>query len=72
MRRTFAGLGAIVLASVALVACGGHAAVAVTSAATGAAVSASVAGADWREFDYDAQRSGVGPADTGITASDMR
>ena len=71
MRRRFAGLGAIALASIALVACGGHAAAAVTSGAPGAAVSASVPGADWREFDYDSQRSGVGPADTGITASDI-
>jgi hypothetical protein len=33
---------------------------------------ASVHGADWRRFDYDAQRSGVGPADTGITSRNVR
>jgi hypothetical protein len=31
-----------------------------------------VPGADWTRFDYDGQRSGVGPADTGITAGDVR
>jgi hypothetical protein len=28
-------------------------------------------GGDWTRFDYDAQRSGVGPADTGITAANL-
>ncbi|HLH64726.1 MAG TPA: PQQ-binding-like beta-propeller repeat protein [Solirubrobacteraceae bacterium] len=30
-----------------------------------------IPGADWPEFDYDPQRSGVGPADTGIEAGDV-
>ncbi|MDQ2761539.1 MAG: PQQ-binding-like beta-propeller repeat protein [Actinomycetota bacterium] len=31
----------------------------------------SVPGGDWTRFDYDAQRSGIGPAATGITARDL-
>jgi outer membrane protein assembly factor BamB len=31
------------------------------------ASAAAVRGADWPEFDYDPQRAGVGPADTGIS-----
>ena len=46
-----------------LVACGGHA----LSASTPGAVPARVPGGDWARFDYDAQRSGVGPSSTGIT-----
>jgi outer membrane protein assembly factor BamB len=30
-----------------------------------------VTGGDWRQFGYDAQRSGAGPADTGITAANL-
>jgi hypothetical protein len=30
-----------------------------------------VPGADWTRFDYDAQRSGVGPVTTGITAANV-
>jgi hypothetical protein len=32
---------------------------------------AAVPGGDWTTFDYNAQRSGVGPPDTGITPSDL-
>jgi outer membrane protein assembly factor BamB len=32
---------------------------------------APVPGGDWTMFDYDPQRSGVGPADTGITAANL-
>lgn len=58
-----------------LVACGGHA-VGSTSGtpAVRAAVSVSAAalpGGDWLRFGYDAQRSGVGPANTGISAADL-
>lgn len=31
----------------------------------------SVPGGNWTTFDYNAQRSGVGPADTGITAANL-
>ncbi len=72
-------LGAVAVA--ALVACGGQA----TSAASGArvtpsrvsaavptaAASTAIPSGDWTTFDYDAQRSGVGPADTGITAANL-
>ncbi|MBV9193447.1 MAG: PQQ-binding-like beta-propeller repeat protein [Solirubrobacterales bacterium] len=37
-----------------------------------AAARRSVPGNDWTRFGYDAQRSGVGPADTGITAANVR
>jgi PQQ-like domain len=69
VRKILPVLAATAVASVALVACGGHAAVAVT--APGAAGAASVPGADWREFGYDSRRTGVGPANTGITAADL-
>ena len=56
-----------------LVACGGHAAGAESATASRAAgaIPASVPGGDWLRFDYDAQRSGVGPAGTGITSGDL-
>lgn len=44
-----------------------------SGAPTGAssAASAPVADGDWTRFDFDAQRSGVGPARTGITRQDL-
>jgi PQQ-like domain len=36
------------------------------------AQSARVPSGDWTRFDYDAQRSGVGPANTGITSRNLR
>jgi hypothetical protein len=39
--------------------------------ATSATESASVPAGDWTRFDYDARRSGVGPADTGIGPGDV-
>ncbi|MGA2929403.1 MAG: PQQ-binding-like beta-propeller repeat protein [Solirubrobacteraceae bacterium] len=36
-----------------------------------AAPAAAVPDGDWSTFDYDAQRSGLGPAATGITAGDL-
>ncbi len=58
-----------------LVACGGHrvgAAAGVSAAGVSTAgVAGPVVGGDWTEFGYDAQHSGVGPADTGITARDL-
>jgi hypothetical protein len=48
-----------------LAACGGRA----TTASSAAGASAgSIPGGDWTRFDYDAQRNGVGPGRTGITA----
>ncbi len=42
-----------------------------TSSAS-ASPAASVPDGDWTTFDYDAQRTGTGPAATGITARDLR
>jgi len=73
--RTAACATALALA-VALVACGGRVAGAstrATAAATSTLVTAAatVASGDWMRFDYDAQRSGVGPSDTGIDAGNL-
>jgi hypothetical protein len=71
--------------AIALVACGGHAArgttpaaTASTASATGTTAAPTATGAravdgdgDWTRFDYNAQRSGVGPAFTGITAANV-
>jgi outer membrane protein assembly factor BamB len=43
-----------------------------SGAGAGPAVPASVVSTDWNRFDYDAARSGVGPASTGITAADVK
>jgi hypothetical protein len=46
---------------------------AITGAGSGARASgAQVADADWPTFDFNAQRSGVGPTETGITARNLR
>ncbi len=63
---------ALVACALLLTACG-HSSpddpVAPTAGAT--AVPASIPSGDWTRFNYDAARSGVGPADTGITAGDL-
>ena len=61
-------------AALLVVACGAHplGASMVRTAVTGEGASVRAPGGDWTRFDYNAQRSGVGPADTGITASDVR
>lgn len=64
------GVFAILLAA-SLVACGGRAASATSASTESTAVPAAVVGADWPSFDYNAQRSGVGPANTGIAAGDL-
>jgi PQQ-like domain len=70
--KLLVGLLSLAASVCLLVACGGHAAGAETkSAATTAAAPASVPSGDWQRFDYDAGRSGVGPADTGIGPSDV-
>ena len=61
--RIAAGAGVIVLA-----ACGGAAA---AHAMAGSGTSASVPDGNWTRFDFNAQRSGVGPADTGITRANL-
>jgi outer membrane protein assembly factor BamB len=73
-RKTLLGLAL----AAGLVACGGRAVSASTVAqdppgAVSAAYQARpVPPGDWLRFDYDAQRSGVGPADTGINAGNLR
>jgi len=66
--------------AILLVACGGHAAVGASDATTPATVAATTApatvaavpGGDWTTFDYNFQRTGVGPAETGISAGNLR
>jgi len=57
--------GALALGAVVLTACGGASASSMAAGATAGGPGA------WTRFDYDAQRSGVGPADTGITAGNL-
>ncbi len=59
--------------AILLVACGGHAIGASGEGEnsgdggnSGATAAANIPSGDWTTFDYDAQRSGVGPANTGI------
>jgi hypothetical protein len=52
-----------------LVACGGHAAPAVAQSV--ASTTASPPSGDWQRFGYDAQRSGVGPASTGVDRANL-
>ncbi|MBV9838407.1 MAG: hypothetical protein JO156_09815, partial [Solirubrobacterales bacterium] len=58
-----------------LVACGGqgHGAAAKRTASNPPAelAAGTAVGGDWPRFDYDPQRSGVGPANTGITAANV-
>ncbi|MGI8572955.1 MAG: PQQ-binding-like beta-propeller repeat protein [Solirubrobacteraceae bacterium] len=63
-------IAAAVACTVALVACGQHAAGAATSALTGPSTARAikhVPDGDWTQFDFNAARTGVGPAATGIT-----
>ncbi|MGH2856851.1 MAG: hypothetical protein ACRDMJ_05140 [Solirubrobacteraceae bacterium] len=76
------GVGAALLTGgLAAIACGGQPAVATSAPAqtSNSAVSrvpgritSAAAGTDWTQFDYDAQRSGAGPARTGIRAGHLR
>ena len=58
-----------------IVACGGHGAGASSAAISSHAASdvrpAAVTPSDWLDFDYDPQRSGVGPTRTGIDAGNL-
>ncbi len=80
MTRRLTGIGTAAICALAVAACGrGSAADTVSTpsggaGATGSALgagSARVVGADWPRFNFDAQRSGVGPANTGITAGNV-
>ncbi len=81
-RRTWsAGVAALLGTMLALVACGSGGTSASATGATGGAdagtpaaqavAAGSVPGADWPTFGFDAQRSGVGPAHTGITMANV-
>ncbi|MBV8430386.1 MAG: PQQ-binding-like beta-propeller repeat protein, partial [Solirubrobacterales bacterium] len=73
LRRLSGLFAGLIAAAGVLVACGGHQAGAASASASAdaSAVPASVPSGDWQRFDYDAQRTGVGPSDTGITAGDL-
>jgi outer membrane protein assembly factor BamB len=72
-RQRVSALAAWLATVLVLVACGGHTARAVSTGATPArpATAASAPAGDWTQFDYDAQRTGVGPSDTGIDAGNL-
>jgi hypothetical protein len=69
-------LGAAVLVSaVVLAACGGGSTADSSTAAPASSAgvgTGSIPSGDWTRFDFDARRSGVGPASTGITARNLR
>jgi PQQ-like domain len=65
--------GAAIVCAVALAACGGGSGADPSTAdAPAAGAAGPVPGGDWLRFNFDAQRSGVGPADTGITGANVR
>jgi outer membrane protein assembly factor BamB len=65
-RRILPALGFAVVAML-LVACGSNTKAQVASASA----SRVTPGGDWTRFDYDAERSGVGPASTGIDVNNL-
>jgi outer membrane protein assembly factor BamB len=72
--KALAVRAAALASTLALAACGTHVASAGTPATTASspsAFTARVPDGDWLQFNYDAQRTGVGPAETGITAGDI-
>ena len=78
-RQSIVALAALVASTVLLAACGGQQLSsssaprppATTTTAAAAPSSARVPDGDWTTFDYNAQRTGVGPSATGITASNL-
>lgn len=75
MRQSSPGRGLVLACTILLVVCVASAAGRLSAGGgagrSGGAVSARVPGADWTRFGYDAERSGVGPAVTGITARNV-
>jgi outer membrane protein assembly factor BamB len=66
------GVRGLLACTLLLAACGGQAATGAATRPTAASSRATqVVGADWPTFDYTPQRSGVGPADTSITAENL-
>ena len=80
--KALTALVGMVMLMAAVVACGGsHAAGATNGAQASGAITdsrvpataaAAAPGGDWSTFDYNAERSGVGPSRTGITSRDLR
>ena len=66
MSRICAGLAALIAAVVMITACGSQVGAVTPADASSGAVPANIPSGDWPEFDYNAQRTGVGPAETGI------
>jgi PQQ-like domain len=62
---------ALLVCAAVLAACGGSSSLGSTDGGPGALATAVPAG-DWMRFDFDAQRSGVGPVSTGINARNLR
>lgn len=69
-RRALTRLGWPALALL-VAACGGATAAAPQARYRAAAFHSTVPDGDWTTFDYNAQRTGVGPAQTGITAQNL-
>ncbi len=61
----------VLTCSLLLVACGGPAVGAPRARPSSPNVKLSAPGGDWTRFDFNAQRTGVGPADTGITPRNL-
>jgi glucose dehydrogenase len=73
-RRCATTAGLVCAVALAIAACGsaGGGSTASGQEPGAAAVTGPIQGGDWLQFNYDAQRSGVGPADTGITAGNVK
>jgi outer membrane protein assembly factor BamB len=72
VKRLASACGLMAVISTVIVAGGGPVVDVSTAGLLPQARTARVHGADWQRFNYDAQRSGVGPADTGITTRNLR
>jgi hypothetical protein len=84
VRERIAACAALLIAGALITACGsgGASSISVATRTAGASGAASasqgastarspIPDGDWTRFDYDSARSGVGPADTGITARNL-
>ncbi len=71
MKASVLACGALVTCALAVAGCGGNGGFAPGATTARARPVHHVPEADWLRFDYDAERSGVGPAATGITARDV-
>jgi hypothetical protein len=71
VRRRPARLG-VLLGAMVLAGCGAGASATGATGTSAAPAARSLRDGDWRTFDYNAQRSGVGPSATGITRANVR